>query len=413
MTSTDPNLLRVNEGPVNDLLAGSRTAFGANPMPSVDNLALAANTVSMVLPKSIITTYGATHYFEINQQIPEVRRFRARVTCSPITVTGGTYCRIVDAFPIWLFRDVSYVDPNYGTIQTYPPEQIYCEYLKQGIITQRDNELMWLIGFNDAVRSSLAASGFSFEYEIPSWIHERLENTLRCQNIDVPLQIRLTTRNLNELVQTDGTNPQGTMTIVLDFIGRIPTEAERNQTGSVINSKMGQLMQIRDSFYFEPPMIPAGTTTITFPIDQIKGPVNRLDFLFRLQSEVNGSSGSPLTNDFTNFDNSFKPIDMEIKSGNEYILQRTAIKQLVSEARSVNYPNSLPEEQIASVTFSEFPHLAATANSSYLDFNFIAKPMVTLYFNSPTSQNISVGICAFTNVFIQHQAGTIRAVTSQ
>ncbi len=412
--STDVNLFRADVGPTNDLLTSLKSVWTATAYPTIESMALAANVRVSVSPKTIGNSYGTQYIFEINQQMPEISRINAEVTCSAITYTGGTYLYIVDDFVSRIFQNIEYKDPNYGTLQTYAPDWAVTEYRKLTYAQQQQTQLEYLYNLTDGARSTLAAAGFSFTYELPSWFRERLENTLRCQNIDVPMQIVLSINALNSLVATDGTNPTGTITINLTFCGRIPTEAERNTTAAIINSPDGQLMQIRDYFYQEYANIPQGTIgAFTVPIDAIKGPVWCLDFYFRAYSDVHGNTGSPLTNNYTNFDPTYKPLSIQIQTGNENVLQQINTVQLTLDERRIRYPDSVPEQDVVRVNLCEFPQSANCTNTSYLDFNYLGKPVAILNFLTATPVAISFGVGAQTNVFLQHQGGTMRAVTSQ
>jgi hypothetical protein len=358
--------------------------------------------------------YATTRQFNFQQNLPEGTMVTAGCQVSPITVTGGTYLSIVDYFGIWWNTNTYWKDNSQGQIQTYVPEQIYVELLTDDMFTRQQGKIRQFMGnLSNAVRSTLAAAGFYMEVEIPSWWNERPENTFRLQQTDTPISCNITINALNALIQSDGTNPQGTINVTMNIYGRLPTEAERNTTAAVINSPDGQLLQLRDAVYQEIVKIPTGTVGLfTAAIDIFKGPIWALNLFFRAYSDVHGSYSTPFTNNYTNFDNSYKPDSFEIKSGNENIIQRVNTLRMLKENRLYKWSSSLPEEEIVHVNLCEFPDKFLTVNSSWLDFSFLGKPIINLYFDVPTTVDISFGILAQSNILAQHQAGAFKSITS-
>lgn len=413
--STDVGLLKANVGPYVSLFNSEQSVWVPNAYPSLERLAMVAQQRVIVPPVTVGNSYGQQYTFQINQQVPEIYRMTLELALSGVTVTGGTYLLFCDAFLQYLVQNVEFKDPNYGTIQNYMPDYQYQDWLMMKPAQQQQYAAQTYLNQPDGVRATLAKNGCFLTYPFPSWFQERFENTLRAQNIDVPLNIVVTLNNLNSLLQTDGSNPLGTITSMnLVFWGRIPTEAERNTTAEVINSEAGQLMQIRDPFEFEAPQIPIGTIgTVAIAIDAIKGPVTDLLLFFRPWSGVHGNTGSPLTNDYTNFDPTLKPQSIYIQTGNEYVLQPIWTNQLLTDYHRDKFPCCYSDQSIVRISFAEFPQKWKSVNSGYLDFNYLGKPVIYLYFPAATTQNISLYIMAVTNVFIQHQGGTLRAVTSQ
>lgn len=110
---------------------------------------------------------------------------------------------------------------------------------------------LWAGDLTTAQRNTMASTGFTKYYRVPCWINDSPSKTLRAQNLDTPLQIQLDLDTLQNVIQTDGNAAAATATlnITLWIEGRIPTEAERDTTASVINSKDGQLIQLIDSLY--------------------------------------------------------------------------------------------------------------------------------------------------------------------
>lgn len=414
MPSTNVNLFRANIGIYNNLLTSFFTVYAPNTLPSVQSLALAAKQRTDITPITLGQNFGQKYTFEINQQLPEIESILVNATFSPLTY-NGTYCYYAENFVQQLIQLIEFRDPANGQIQTYSPEVSIADYRDMKITEQAHYARQFLLGLPIATRAGFCANGVSTTFELPSWLRERYENTMRAQNLDVPLLIDLTLAPLNTLINTDSTLPvTGTITLTMTFMGRIPTEAERNTTAAVINSKDGQLMQIADGFYQSYQTIPAGFSgSITFPIDAIKGPVYSLVLFFRAQNDVQGSGLTPVQNEYTNFLQSYKPDNIEIKSGNEFILQNIQTTRLTRDDRRFFYPSSMPTSDLVYITFAEFPELCKKLNSTYLDFNFIGKAQMTVFYQNPTAVAINVGILARTNIFITHQAGTIKAVTSQ
>ena len=415
MSSLDVGLLKANVGPYTSLFNSEESVWVPNAYPSLDRLAMVAQQRVLVPPVTVGNSYGQQYIFQINQQVPEIYRIALEIKLSPVTATGATYLLFCDAFVEYLVQNVEFKDPNYGTIQNYMPDFRYQDYLLLKPAQQQQYAQQTYLNQPDSVRSTLAQKGCFLTYPLPSWFQERFENTLRAQNIDVPLNIVVTLNNLNSLLQTDGTNPAGTITSMnMIFYGRIPTEAERNTTAAVINSEAGQLMQIRDPFEFEAQQIPTGTSgTVAIPIDAIKGPVTDLLLFFRPWTGVHGSTGTPLTNDYTNFDPTLKPQSLYIQTGNEYVQQPVWVNQLLTDYHRDKFPGCYADQSIVRISFAEFPEKWKSVNSGYLDFNYLGKPVLYLYYPTATTQNISLYIMAITNVFIQQQGGTLRAVTSQ
>ena len=414
MPSTNVNLFRANIGIYNNLLSSFFTVYAPSTLPQVQSLALAAKQRVDVSPITIGSAFGQKYTFEINQQLPELEQILVNVTISPLTY-NGSYCYYAENFIQQLLALIEYRDPANGQIQTYTPEVLISDYRSMKITEQEHVARQQLLGLPIATRAGFCANGVSTTFELQSWFRERYENTMRAQNLDVPLLIDLTVANLGNLINTDSTLPvTGTINMTLTYCGRIPTEAERNTTAAVINSKDGQLMQIKDTFYQNYLTIPAGFSgSTTIAIDAIKGPVYELDLFFRAQNDVQGSGLTPVQNEFTNFRADCKPDTIEIKSGNEFLLQNIATIRLTRDDRRFFWGSSLPTSDLVCITYAEFPELACKLNSTYLDFNFLGKSQLTLFYQNPTPVAIQVGVLARTNVFIQHQAGTIKAVTSQ
>ena len=89
--STDISVLRSLVGPYNDLLSGDNSFYIPTPMPAVLRMALQAMTRVDVTPRTIGNQYGQMYTFEINQQLPEIKRLNINFNCSAIT-HNGTYC---------------------------------------------------------------------------------------------------------------------------------------------------------------------------------------------------------------------------------------------------------------------------------------------------------------------------------
>lgn len=410
--STDINVLRSLIGPYNDLLSGSNSFYIPSPMPEVLSMAMQAGTRVDVTPRTLGNSYGQMVTFEINQQLPEIKRFNVNATISPIT-HNGTYLEICPNFLQQLFQLVEYKDPNYGSLQTYTPEVLIDEFRLLPYTEQLHMADVYQLGLSSAQRSSLAAAGFTATFPLPSWIMERPSQILRAQNLDSPMQIQLTLAPLNTLVSTDATTITGTVTLTMTFIGRIPTESERAQTAAIINTTNGQMMQMRDYYYQEIQRIPAGTIgTVAIPIDVIKGPVRALDLFFRAYNDVHGSTLSPIVNDYTRFLPAYKPFAFQIKTGNEYICQYITSALMTRDEPAYLHSQSVPNQDIIRVDFADCPDKDLKINSGYLDFNYLGKPQIELIFNVATPVDISFGILAKTTAFIQHARGTIRAISS-
>jgi len=375
-------------------------------------MAMQAGTRVDVTPRTLGNSYGQMVTFEINQQLPEIKRFNVNATISPIT-HNGTYLEICPNFLQQLFQLVEYKDPNYGSLQTYTPEVLIDEFRLLPYTEQLHMADVYQLGLSSAQRSSLAAAGFTATFPLPSWIMERPSQILRAQNLDSPMQIQLTLSPLNTLVSTDATTITGTVTLTMTFVGRIPTESERAQTAAIINTPNGQMMQMRDYYYQEIQRIPAGTIgTVAIPIDVIKGPVRALDLFFRAYNDVHGSTLSPIVNDYTRFLPAYKPFAFQIKTGNEYICQYITSALMTRDEPAYLHSQSVPNQDIIRVDFADCPDKDLKINSGYLDFNYLGKPQIELIFNVATPVDISFGILAKTTAFIQHARGTIRAISS-
>jgi len=410
--STDISVLRSLVGPYNDLLSGDNSFYIPTHMPAVLRMALQAMTRVDVTPRTIGNQYGQMYTFEINQQLPEIKRLNINFNCSAIT-HNGTYCYLTENFLQQVIALLEYKDPNYGSLQTYTPEVLIDEFRLLPYTEQLHVANQFLLGLSVPQRASLAASGFAATIPLSCWINERPGQILRAQNLDSPMQIQVTIAPLATLLNTDATSISGTITLTMTFVGRIPTEAERQHTASIINTVDGQLMQMRDYYYQVFQRIPAGTTgTIAIPIDAIKGPVRALDLFFRAWNDVNGSTLTPIQNEYTNFLPAYKPNSLQIKTGNEYICQSITSNLLTRDERTYNHTQSVPEQDIVRIDFADCPDKDLKVSSGYLDFNYLGKPQIELTFTTPTPVDISFGILAKTTAFIQHARGTIRAVSS-
>lgn len=414
MAAVDPSTSRSQVAPYAANYLGTSSIYLATPLPTTLSTISSAPTLIQINATSSTNLYGTQRQFNFQQNLPEGIMCTLECTVSPITVTGGTYLEIIDFFGIFAFQQIVWKDNTQGQIEAYIPELAYAELLVEPSYTLQQQKLSQCLGnLSSAVRSTLAATGFVMEVECWSWWDERPENTFRIQQIDTPISATVYLRPLTELIRTDGTNPTGTMDIIMNVYGRIPTAAERNTTYSVIGSPEGQLLQLRDGIYYEIGTIPSGTVGMkSFKIDQFKGPIYELDLFFRAQSEVHGSYTSPFTNNFTNFDNSFKPTSFEIKTGNENIIQLVPTSRMLKENRLFKFPSSLPEENLVKVNICEKPEKYKTLNSGYVDWSYVGTPVINLYYTTPTTTDISFGILARTNILAQHQAGSFKAITS-
>lgn len=410
--TTDISVLRSLIGPYNDLLSGDNSFYIPTAMPAVLRMALQAMTRVSMGPRTIGNQYGQMYTFEIRQEVPEIKRLNLNFAISAIT-HNGTYCYLTENFLQQIISLLEYKDPNYGSLQTYVPEKLVDEFRTLDYTNQLDVANKFLLGLSIPARATLASTGFIATIPLSSWISERPGQLLRAQNLDSPMQIQLTVAPLNSLVNTDATTITGTITLTMTLVGRIPTEAERQHTSSIINTMDGQLMQMQDFYYQVFQRIPAGTTgTVAIPIDAIKGPVWELVLFFRAWNDVNGSGLTPVQNEYTNFLPAYKPYSIQIKTGNEYICQTITTQQLIGDERGYNYPSSVPESDLVRVSFADCPEKINKIASGYLDFNYLGKPQIELTFNTATPVDISFGILAKTTAFIQHARGTIRAVSS-
>lgn len=410
--SSDINVLRSLVGPYNDLLTGNNSIYLPSPMPEVISMAMQVGTRVDVTPRTLGNQYGQMVTFEINQQLPEVRRFNVNVTCSAIT-HNGTYLNLCSNFLQQVFSLVEYKDPNYGSLQTYTPEVLIDEFRLLPYTEQLHVANQYQLGLSTAQRSSLAASGFTATIPLLSWIMERPSQLLRAQNLDSPMQIQLTVAPLNSLVNTDATTISGTITLTMTFVGRIPTESERQRTSMIINTPDGQMMQMRDYYYQELQRIPAGTLgTIAVSLQVIKGPVRALDLFFRAYNGVHGSTLTPIVNEYVSFLPAYKPASLQIKTGNEYICQNITSNLLTQDERTYLHTQSVPEQDIVRIDFADMPDKDLKCNSGYLDFNFLGYPQIELTFPVATTVDISFGVLAKTTAFLQHARGTIRAISS-
>lgn len=407
----DPNIQRANRGPLNRLVVGPKTVWAATQFPTTENLALSAPTQVEVSPDNVGYSWGQTVRLKLQQQLPELHTILAHVTIGPITASGATYVRIVDEFAFFLWKLSKIRDPNFGDIYEVIPQRFQTMFRKMCPAQQQQLALQLGIGLPDATRATLASTGFTFTMELGTWFKDRLENTLRLQAIDVPLNVELTLANLAELVQTDGTNPTATINVQFTLDGRIPTEAERNTTGAVINSPDGQLMQVKGYQLQEVARIPAGTTGVQrYNVDFMKGMVTEYNLFFLKYSEAHGSTGSPLTPDYSNFDPLAKPSRIRFLTGNEDIIRTIDTRQLTQQERRKNYPNSYYEQDIVKVPLCEFPEMADTVNSGNVDHSYVGKPQVEFTFDTATPYDISFQLGYYIDQFIQHAQGTVRAV---
>ena len=170
-------------------------------------------------------------------------------------------------------------------------------------------------------------------------------------------------------------------------------------------------MQVTGYQIQEVARIPAGTVgTQRLNVDFMKGMISEYNLFFNRYSEVHGSTGSPLTNDYSNFDPAAKPQALRFVTGNENIIQWIDVQQLVRQERRKYFPNSYYEQDIIKVPLSEFPEMRCTVNSGNLDHNYIGKPQVELNFATPTPYDISFRLGYYIDQFIQHAQGTVRAV---
>ena len=411
---TDLALLRSNAGPYADMLSGDNSFYLPSVTPEILSMALAAGTRVEVTPRSSINTWGTTTIFEINQQLPEIARFTVNLTVSPIT-HNGTYLYWCENWLQQIFQYIRYKDNNFGQLIIYTPEDLIDEFRLLPITEQEHVADQYQLGLTQAQRSTLAAAGFTANFPLPSWICERPSHLLRAQMLACPMTIELAIPALNTLINTDATTVAGgTITITLTYVGRISTPAERNITAAVINTDVGTTMQVRNYFYYEIGRIPAGTTSITFQIDVIKGPVRALDLFFRAWNDVHGSTLTPIQNEYTRFLPQYKPDYLEIKSGTQYMVQRIATRIINRDNRAYLHSRSHPEYMggLVRIDMADRPDDDLKYNSGYLDFNFAGVPVVNLWFNSATTQDISFGILAKTTGWLNHTRGNIRPISN-
>lgn len=414
-TGIDTNLavLSSNSGPYADLLSGRASFYLPLVVPDVVGMAMAVGTRLEIQPKTSLNTYGSTSIFEINLQLPEIVRFNLNITASAIT-HNGTYCYYTENWLQEILALIRYKDNNFGQLITYSPEVLIDEFRLLPFTEQLHHADLYQLGTSIAHRSTLASSGYTARIPLPSWLQERPSHLLRAQNLGCPMSIELQIANLNTLLNTDATTFSGTITLTLSLVGRISSPNERSAAAAIINTDRGSTMQVRNYFYYEIGKIPIGTQQINFQLDVIKGPVRALDMFFRSWNDVHGSSLTPIQNEYTRFFPQYKPNSLEIKTGTQYIVQRIDTDILCRENRTYGHSRSIPEYLggLVRIDFADKPDDDLKYNSGNIDFNFVGIPIITLWFNSPTTQEISFGVLAKTTGWLNHTKGNLRPISN-
>lgn len=412
MANANVNNFRSLIGPYEAYFVGDESVFLPTQTPDMTSLALAAEVQTQILPKYTANTYNMTYQFELNQQLPIVKRPVMEFTMSPITVTGGTYCRLVNDWVFWLFKEIQLRDPSGGMIQNYFPEWQFAKYINLPIAMQEYWRQNYRLESTAATRATLAMTGITnMQYELPMWWNERPNNAYVLQNIDAPQILQVTLNDLASIIETDGTSPQGTITLSIILVGRIPTESERNNTAAMLNSDRGVLYAATNYFPTEVGIVPSATLgDITFNIDQIKGPVSRLDVWCRPQASVHGNTANPITSGPTNFPFASKPQQIALLTGTEYIQQQTPVYRLLFDDRKAKFPCSAPDTRLIIISHAEFPELFLSLNSGILDYNFLGKPVCRLTYSVAPGADTNILFGALSTALIQHQGGRIQQV---
>lgn len=412
MANGNVNNFRSLIGPYTPYFVGDESYFIPSAAPDMSSLALACEVQAQVLPTSSTTVFNASTQFQLNQQIPVVKRLVLEFSIGPISVTGGTYVRFTNDWVFWLIKQIQLRDPSGGLIQNYFPEWQFARFVNLPLALQEYWRQNFRLEDSNASRSTLAATGVTnMQYELPMWWNERPNNAYVLQNIDAPQILQLDFNDLASIIETDGTNPTATLTCSIILVGRIPTESERNMTAGVLNDERGALYDATNYFPTEVGIVPAATLgDIQFNIDQIKGPISRLDFWCRPNSSVHGNTANPITSRPTDFTFACKPQQIAILTGTEYIQQQTPIYRLIFDDRKAKFPCSSPDTRLIIISFAEFPELFLSLNSGIYDFNFIGKPVARLTYSVAPGVDTNILVGALSTALIQHQGGRIQQV---
>lgn len=411
MSSTDINILRCLIAAYDVYLTGTSSIWLPKPdgMPNMQKLAPQVNNRVEVSPQNGTgaVKFDGNATFEIQQQMPTINHFTLLLELSPVTVTGGTYVRWTNDFVFRLVKRLTFYDTSRGQFTSYTPETYLNWYDTLPFTQQEMAKVQYHIGYSNTHYATLANGTVQLRIPVKCWINERNENILHAQNMDTPFQVKFEFDQLANLIVTDGTSPVCTINrSVLSMEGFIPTESERNTAAAILNSKVGQLIQMNDTFTQEVGTLTSGFIgTKSFDIDYFKGPIHRFNFWFISETDYNNHI----------YDNrlyAYYPDNIEIKTGNEFILQNCPVSLLLETERAKKFPNSLPETKQLKICFNQLPEKINHVNSGYLDFNFLGKPQLHLIFSHAVPTNLRVFASAESTKFGQIQAGTIRPVTT-
>lgn len=410
MSSTDINILRCLIAAYDVYLTGTSSIWLPKPdgMPNMQKLAPQVNNRVEVNPVNTQTVkFDNNAIFEIQQQMPTINHFTLLLVLNPVTATGASYIRWTNDFVFRLIRRLTFYDTSRGQFTTYGPETYENWFDTLPYTEQETAKIQYHIGYPNGHYSTLANGMVQLRIPVKCWINERNENILHAQNMDTPFNVKFEFEKLSNLIVTDGTSPACTIeSCVLSMEGFIPTESERNTAAAILNSKIGQLLQMNDTYSQEMGTIASGFVgTKPFDIDYIKGPVHRLNISFIADSDYTQHI-------YDNRLRSYYPDFIEIKTGNEYILQNCPVELLLETERAKKFKNSLPESRQLKICFNQLPEKICHVNSGYLDFNFLGKPQIHFIYNHAVPTNLRVNINAETTKFGQVQAGTIRPVTT-